>query len=68
MFALPSLTQWLEKLNLPELMDNFMESGYDDLEQIYWLMTTNYAISDQVLMDEIGISRPGHRSRILATL
>ena len=68
MFALPNIKQWLEKLNLSDLYDQFMESGYDDLEQIYWLMTTNYPISDTVLADEIGISRPGHRNRILATL
>lgn len=68
MFALPDLQQWLQKLNLIELYDQFMESGYDDLEQIYWLMTTNYPISDVVLQEEIGITRPGHRNRILATL
>jgi hypothetical protein len=46
MFSLPSLQTWLEKINLPELHDSFVDSGYDDLEQIYYLMSTNYALND----------------------
>ena len=65
MFSLPHLSNWLEKINLSELHDNFVHSGYDDLEQIYNLMGTNYPITDKVLTEEIGITRPGHRNRIL---
>jgi hypothetical protein len=32
MFSLPTLSQWLERINLTELYENFEQSGYDDLE------------------------------------
>jgi len=52
-------------MNIAELLPNFMESGYDDLDEIYYLMGTNYAMTDRVLEESIGVSKPGFRTRIL---
>ena len=52
-------------MNISELLPNFIESGYDDLDEIYYLMGTNYAMTDRVLEEYIGVSKPGFRTRIL---
>ena len=59
------LEDWLIGMNIAELLPNFMESGYDDLDEIYYLMGTNYAMTDRVLEESIGVSKPGFRTRIL---
>jgi hypothetical protein len=54
-------------MSVSELLPHFVDSGYDDLDEIYYLMTTNYALTDKVLED-IGIAKPGFRTRILINL
>ena len=49
--------QWLESLVLHEYWENFINSGFNTLEKCSTL-------TDEQLQS-IGISRPGHRSRIL---
>jgi hypothetical protein len=43
----PSLAEWLTKINLSDLHTKFVQAGYDDLELIYYLMSTNYALHDK---------------------
>jgi len=45
-----------------------VEAGYDDYEELLYLMTTDYPITDLILEDEVGISKMGHRQRIVLKL
>ena len=65
---LPTFQQWLDSLNLPHLVSQFVDAGYDDLEHLLALMHTRYPITDQVLRDDIKVAKLGHRQRILIRL
>jgi hypothetical protein len=65
--ARDQLQDWLTGMNVGDLFPLFLDSGYDDLDEIYYLMTTNYALTDKVLED-IGVTKPGFRTRILINL
>lgn len=62
------LSQWLDSMDFPEYFHLFVEAGYDDLEQIFVLMNSNYVINDNVLIFEIGIRSQIHRQKILKRL
>lgn len=64
----PNLHEWLEKISLAQLITNFQESGYDDLEHLLFMMKTQYALNDFLLKSDLGIQKLGHRHRILAKL
>lgn len=55
-------------MNLGFLIKNFENSGFDDLEQILYLMNSKYPITDKILLEDIGIEKLGHRHRILSKL
>ena len=66
--ALPTLVQWLDALKLKHLHSNFVTAGYEDLEHLLGLMHSRYPITDQVLEQQIGISKLGYRHRLLLKL
>lgn len=65
---LPTLQQWLDQLHLQHLISGFIASGYDDLEHLLGLMHTRYPITDQVLRDDMKVTKVGHRQRLLVRL
>ena len=68
LYSYPALKDWLEIINLGDLHPNFVASGYDDYEEILYLMTTGYALTDMVLENDVNIPKMGHRQRILLKL
>ena len=42
----PSLVIWLEKLRLKSQLENFISSGYDDLEWMFLQMQSSIPLSD----------------------
>lgn len=67
MLNMPGLDKWLESLNLKNLHSIFTEAGYDDLDQMLYLMNSPWEIIAEDLI-EIGIDKPGYRHRILSKL
>ncbi|CAG9329465.1 unnamed protein product [Blepharisma stoltei] len=65
---LQNLKQWLEKLNLSHLHKSFVDAGYDDMEHNLALMNSSWFITDDILLNDIKITKPGHRHRILSKL
>lgn len=61
------LYNWLSMYGLDSLFDTLIDSGYDDFEQILAQMHTDLPITSTRLQ-AIGITRPGHRLRLLAAL
>jgi len=62
-----SLYQWLSSVRLEFLFEPLHDNGYDELRIILEQMKSNFPISLENLK-EIGISKPGHRKRLLALL
>jgi hypothetical protein len=62
-----SLILWLKSLNLEHLYLNFVENGFDEYEQLVYVMNSSFPVDDQALLD-IGICKIGHRHRILSRL
>ena len=49
----PDLKDWLDGISLGQLHPKFVESGYEDHEQIMFLMTSDFALNDAVLEHDI---------------
>lgn len=65
LIPISTLKQWLESLSLQGLLNCFVNEGYEELDQLFALMHTKWAIDDRIL-EEMGISKPGYRHRILS--
>lgn len=63
-----SLRDWLGTLKLEELLQKFIESGFDDYEMLLSQMESKYPITEEILLHEIGVVKPGHRTRLLGKL
>ena len=63
-----TLREWLRGLKLEDLTQNFFESGFDDYEFIINQMFSRYPITEEILMNDLSVSKPGHRNRILGKL
>lgn len=61
------LVDWLDALYLKNLHGLFIYHGFCDLRHLLFLMNSSYPVTDEVLR-EIGISKIGHRQRILFKL
>eukprot|EP00358_Blepharisma_japonicum_P000324 CAMPEP_0202953642 /NCGR_PEP_ID=MMETSP1395-20130829/47472_1 /ASSEMBLY_ACC=CAM_ASM_000871 /TAXON_ID=5961 /ORGANISM="Blepharisma japonicum, Strain Stock R1072" /LENGTH=161 /DNA_ID=CAMNT_0049667767 /DNA_START=455 /DNA_END=937 /DNA_ORIENTATION=+ len=68
MINVPCLRSWLESLNLGEYFQAFVEAGYDDMDHNLVLMNTRWPITEEILMKEMSIQKPGHRHRVLSRL
>lgn len=62
------LRDWLRTIKLEHLFDRFQASGFDDLNDLVHMMAWRLPITDEVLERDIGITKPGHRARILSRL
>ena len=62
------LKEWLEGLKVEIYFDNFIKNGYHSLELMLLQMESKNPITDDILKDEIGINKIGHRSRIINKL
>ena len=58
--TIPSLRDWLESILLPQYLDVLTDNGYDTVHKCALLTSSD--------LDRIGISRPGHKKRILSQL
>lgn len=65
---IPTLKAWLRALKLGTLHGQFVMSGYDNLEALLKQMGSSFVMTDETLRRDIGVSKLGHRSRLLAKL
>ena len=65
---LNKLKNWLEELRISNYLDNFIQNGYHSLELLILQMESKNPLTDEILKDEIGIDKIGHRSRIINKL
>ncbi|OMJ72035.1 hypothetical protein SteCoe_29619 [Stentor coeruleus] len=65
--GISNLRDWLILLKLDKYQKLFEQAGYEDLQFMVSLMNSRYPIDDN-LLKKIGISKLGHRMRVLAKL
>ena len=62
------IKNWLEELKIGNYLENFIKNGYQSLELMMLQMETKNPLTDEILKEEIGIDKIGHRSRIINKL
>ena len=62
------LKRWLKEFKLENYLDNFIKNGYHSIELFLYQMISKNPIDNDILKNEIGIEKIGHRSRILSIL
>jgi len=62
------LNNWLKNLKIENYLMNFVLNGYHSIELLLLQMESKYPITTEMLRDEIGIDKIGHRSRIINKL
>ena len=64
----PNLLDFLDGLGLRQFYQRFSEAGLEEFEQLTFLMSSNYPITDEFLLKEIHMEKIGYRHRILSKL
>ena len=62
------LKRWLKEFKLENYLDNFIQNGYHSVKLFLFQMISKNPIDSDILKNEIGIEKIGHRSRILSIL
>jgi len=63
-----NLKQWLKNLRIDNYLKNFITNGYHSIELLFLQMESQCPLTAEILKDEIGIDKIGHRSRIINKL
>lgn len=67
-FALKqNLIEWLDSINMKQYAPNLIDMGFDDLDILKQMMRSDIPLTHEILLNS-GISKPGHRARILVKL
>ena len=62
------LNEWLKSLKIENYLENFVNNGYHSIELMLLQIESKNPLTDEILKDEIGITKIGHRSRIINKL
>ena len=62
------LFEWLKEIKIENYIENFISNGYCSLDLLLIQMISKNPLNDDILKNEIGIDKLGHRSRILSRL
>ena len=63
-----NLNTWLKNLRVDNYLKNFILNGYHSIELLFLQMESQSPLTSEILKDEIGIDKIGHRSRIINKL
>jgi hypothetical protein len=62
------LNNWLKALKIEDYLMNFIRNGYYSIELLLLQMESKNPLTVEILKNEIGIDKVGHRSRIINKL
>ena len=62
------LYKWLQSLKVEEYLKNFVNNGYHSLELLLLQMNSKNKVTEELLKEDIGIIKIGHRARIINKL
>ena len=63
-----NLRNWLKNLRIDNYLKNFIYNGYHSIELLFLQMESQSPLTAEILKEEIGIDKVGHRSRIINKL
>ena len=63
-----NLKNWLKNLRIDTYLKNFISNGYHSLELLFLQMESQSPLTAEILKEEVGIDKIGHRSRIINKL
>jgi hypothetical protein len=66
--SIKKLKEWLKTLKMEQFLMNFINCGYYSIELMLMQMASNNPITSEILKEDIGIEKVGHRSRIINKL
>ena len=67
-FHIKKLKEWLKGLKIENYLVNFFIGGYHSIELMLLQMESKNPINDDILRDDLGIVKIGHRARIINKL
>ena len=62
------LYDWLKSLKIENYLECFIKNGYHSIELLLLQMESKNPLTDEILKNELGITKIGHRSRIINKL
>ena len=62
------LYEWLKPIKVENYIENFIDGGYHCVELMLLQMESKSPITDAILRDDLGITKIGHRARIINKL
>jgi hypothetical protein len=62
------LNDWLKALKIENYLECFIKNGYHSIELLLLQMESKNPLTDEILKNELGINKIGHRSRIINKL
>ena len=62
------LYEWLKNIKLEQYLNNFLSNGYCSIDILFFQLLSNQPLTDEILKDELEISKLGHRTRIFNKL
>jgi hypothetical protein len=62
------LNDWLKALKIENYLECFIKNGYHSIELLLLQMESKNPLTDEILKNELGITKIGHRSRIINKL
>ena len=62
------LNDWLKDLKIENYLECFIKNGYHSIELLLLQMESKNPLTDDILKNELGITKIGHRSRIINKL
>ena len=63
-----NLNNWLKNLKIENYLMNFIDNGYHSIELLLLQMESKNPLTVEILKNELGIDKIGHRSRIINKL
>ena len=63
-----NIFNWLKNIKIENYLENFIEGGYYSIELILMQMNSKFPINDNIIKDELGILKVGHRARLINQL
>ena len=63
-----NLKNWLKNIRVDIYLKNFISNGYHSIELLFLQMESQNPLTAEILKEEVGIDKIGHRSRIINKL
>ena len=67
-YNIEKLNDWLKALKIENYLENFIDAGYHSVELMLLQMESKNPITNDILKNELGIKKVGHRARIINKL